>query len=353
MDLFADDLPDTRVGDRSVPEPGQTPPPARAPHPSDRLDLGDWNVPTSPPRTSRRWLLLAAVAPWVVVAAIVVSNPRTPAPDPASPTAAEPTTVGSDAPTPSTTPTATAPGLPSPGAVPEPPTALTGPTVPDTRGQAVGLAAVVARSWLSTRPDGVPVEGLEPSPGADSRYVEHLVVESVDHPARGAVVVTVRALVLPVEGDAYGVGEQFRLAVPISLDADHARLAGAPWPLAVEAPVVEAPTAAPVDDPDLQMAAAEAVMAAGYRDVALVSLERTSGWAWIATVEARAPGQEAASTHAIWLRSDVGRLAVAGTPTPGSAAPPTATPTPSTTPSPATTTPSPTAPPPTDSEVAP
>lgn len=351
MDLFADDLPDMDVGGRSVPEPGQTPPPARAPHPSDRLNLGSWHAEPSPHRTSRRWLLLAALAPWVVVAAILVSDPRPPAPSPPPSTVDAPTTMpGSDAPAPTTSteaprPDAATPGSSTPDVIAPPSASLAGSVAPDTRGQAVGLAAIVARSWLSTRPDGVPIEGLDASPGADSRYVEHLVVESIDHPARGAVVVTVRALALPVEGHAYGAGEQLRVAVPISLDADHARLAGPPWPLAVEDVTMEPPTAAPVDDADLQLAAAEAVMGAGYRDVALVSLERTSGWAWIATAEARAPGQDESATHVIWLRSDVGRLAVAGAPPPTAADPPAATPT--------TPVPSPTTPRPTNSGVAP
>lgn len=335
MDLFADDLPDTRVGDRSVAEPGRTPPPARAPHTADRLDLGQWDVPEPAGHTSRRWLLVAAVAPWVVFAAILATTSRSPSPGQAAPVGPEPTSMpASDEAQPSPTASIEDPGgaptppadNQSPDASPRQPARLVGGTTPDTRGQAVGLAAIVARSWLSTRPDGVPIEGIEPSPGADARYVEHLVVESVDHPARGALVATVRALVLPVEGDAYGPAEQWRVAVPISLDADHARPAGTPWTLAVDDAVVEPPTTAPVDDPDLQMAATEAAMAAGYRDVSLVALERTSGWAWVAQVEARAPGQDEVATHAIWLRADVGRLVVAGAPAPAPATPPDATP---------------------------
>lgn len=329
MDLFADGLPGNRTGD-PAPEPEQSPPPVRAPRAGDPLDLGDWDAP-APRSTSRRWMLLAASAPWIVVVAILMTGPRSPgtsapaasSPAPTTPdVASEPTT----APTTATAPAATESAAPpTPEAAPE--ITMTGGTGPTTRGEAVGLAAVVARSWLSTRPPGVDVEGLEPAPGADGHYVEHLVVESLDHPARGALVVTVRALVLPVEGDAYGEGQQVRLAVPISLDADRARPAGTPWPLASDDLGVQVPTTAPVDDPDLMTAAAEAVTAAGYRDVALTALERTSGWAWIAHVEARAPGHEGVAAHAIWLRSDVGRLVVAGTTPPPPADPPGAAPT--------------------------
>ncbi len=328
MDLFGDALPGTHTGDPTAPEPERPPPPARAPRATGRLDLADWETP-SPAPTSRRWVLLAAVAPWIVVAAILLSSPR--APGQGTPAAPAPTTTSLPA-TGQTPPPATrqAPGDSPPPTVPaeatgDVPITLGATTGPTTRGEAVGLAAVVARSWLSTRPAGVSIEGVEPGPDADRHYVEHLVVESIDHPARGALVVVVRALVLPVEDDTYGTGRHVRLAVPVVLDADRARPAGPPWPLAVDDDVrVQAPTTSPVDDPDLMAAAAEAVAAAGYRDLSLTSLDRTSGWAWIAHVEGRAPGQQETTAHEVWLRSDVGRLVVAGTAPPAPARPPSA-----------------------------
>lgn len=330
MDLWTTDLPDD-VGDPPVPEPGQTPPPARALRTHDRIDLEEWGAAT-PPRTSRRWLLVAAVVPWVVVVAIMLTGGRGRAPT------AQAGGIASDtAPTASPTPTMTPSATSSDASGSRPPDdgdevarggdtvlALSGEIGPSTRGQAEGVAIVVTRSWLSARPPGPGVDGLEPAPGAESRYVEHVAVESVDHPARGALVVTVRAVVLPVEGDSYGQAHQLRVAVPLTIDADHARPAGVPWLLPVDPPAVTLPQTAPVDDVDLQVTAAEAVTAAGYRDVSLTRLERTSGWAWVAVVEARAPTEQEAREHALWLRSDVGRLVVAGTAPPPPAAPPTA-----------------------------
>lgn len=332
MDLFASHRPDGDVGDPQVPGPGHTPPRVRAPRTGDGIALDDWDVP-GPRPGSRRWLLLAAVVPWVVVVAVMVTGQRPaapgsatgdPTPDVAA-TDAAPTdaaTAGAPAPTPAV-PTAVDTGGGATGA-PGAPVVLDGTTGPNTLDHARGLAVLVARSWLSSRPPGPPIDGLDPGAGADERYVEHVVVESVDHPARGALVVTVRAVVLPVEGDRYGTAEQVRLAVPMALDADAARPAGTPWRLPVDTPVLHEPTTSPVDDPDLQLAAVEAVAASGYQEVDLVALARTSGWAWVADVTARAPGEEGRRDHRLWLRSDVGRLVVAGAPAPPPSAPPDA-----------------------------
>lgn len=332
MSLFASDLPDDRVGGPEVPGPGRTPPPVRAPR-TARVDLDDWGE-AARGGGPRRWLLLAAVVPWLVVGAIIMTGERG---DPSggaaadAPPAVAPTgTTGTTAPDPIATPTTDptvpveATGAPTTGDPGGSLRVLASPTGPGMRGQAEGLALVVARSWLSTRPAGVPVEGLTPAPGADQRYVEHLAVEAVDHPARGALVVTVRAIVLPVEGDVYGAARHLRLAVPVVLDIDHPRLGGAPWLLPSSPVALDPPERAPVDDPDLMLAAVEAVGAVGYRDVELLELSRTDGWAWVAELQARAPEEDAVRRHEVWLRSDVGRLVVAGAAAPIAAPPPTA-----------------------------
>lgn len=324
MDLFASDRPGLPTGAPPAAEPGSTPPPARAPH-AGGLGLDDWSA--GPDRTPRRWLLLAAVAPWLVVAVLLVRDPgaapaTTPPPEVSSPA---PTPLPSAPASPGATPTA---GRPDPATDdPAVTTSVTADTV-DDRGRAVGLAVTVARAWLSTRPSALVVDGVEPAPGAATRYVEHLVVEAVDHPARGALVVTLRAVVLPIEEDRYGDPDAVRLAVPVRLTSTGPQLGGPPWWLATEDVAPAPPTVEPVDDPDLRLAAAEAVDAAGYAEVQLEGLERTDGWAWVAHVTARAPGQEEAGDHAIWLRADVGRLVVAGTSPPrddGAGPAPTAT----------------------------
>jgi hypothetical protein len=117
-----------------------------------------------------------------------------------------------------------------------------------------------------------------------------------------------------------------RLAVPVALDPGGVRPAGAPWPLPVDDMAVTPPTTHPVDDPDLRLAAAEAVTTAGYRDVALTSLSRASGWPWVVHVRAHAPQEDVSRDHVLWLRPDVGRLVVAGTAAPADARPPDAAP---------------------------
>ena len=324
MDLFAAPRPGLHAGDHEAPGPGQPPPPARAPRADHPAGLDDWGAP-APSTGPRRWLLMAAVVPWLVVVAIMVGSDRG-APATTPPPATAPTGRPADAS--ATTPSA--PRSPTPTAKPSTtpratvPVVLDGSSGPSSRGAAEGVAVVTARAWLSSRPAGPTVGGLQPAPGADRRYVEHVVVESVDHPAPGAAVVTVRAVVLPVEGDRYGAAHQIRVAVPVDLGPDTATLAGAPWPLPVEDLAVAPPTTTPVEDPDLRLAAVDAVVAAGYRDVELDALERSSGWAHVARVTARAPGEDAPRDHVLWLRSDVGRLVVAGLAAPATTPPPTA-----------------------------
>ena len=327
MDLFASDRSGHPVGATPAAEPGSSPPPARAPRAGD-LSLDDWEVPRDrmPPR---RWLAVAAVAPWLVVAVLLgrgmvggsaaPTSPTVPASSEAPPT---PGATATPASTSTVTPSSTPPAVSRTTIT----TTATAGTTAGDRGQAVGLAVAVARSWLSTHPSPLELDGIEPSPGADTRYLEHLAVESVDHPARGALVVTVRAVVLPIEGRAYGAAEVVRAAVPVRLTDTGPRPGGPPWWLPTEDAAPAPPTTEPVDDPDLQLAAVDAVTAAGYADVQLEDLERTEGWAWVAHVRARAPGQEQADAHAVWLRTDVGRFVVAGTPPPRQR--PTAGPTP-------------------------
>lgn len=313
MDLFASDRPGPPAGAPSAAESGSLPPPARTPYAGD-LGLDDW---TEQPRRSppRRWLLAAAFVPWIVVGALLLPGDGDAVPTPAAPPA-------SPAPSAGPTPPVSSPEDPQPtpsNAEPEATAASTVTTTTpgvDDRGRAVGLAVATARSWLSTRPTPMALDGLEPVDGAGEQYVEHLVVESVDHPARGALVVTVGAIVLPVDGDEYGPPESVRIGVPVHLTDAGPRPAGPPWWLPVDTQGLEPPSTEPVDDPDLQMAAVDAVTAAGYRQVELDRLERTDGWAWVAHVQARGPSQPAAQSHVLWLRADVGRFVVAGTTAP-------------------------------------
>ena len=99
MNLFASDLPDDDVGDSQVPGSGRLPPHARTPRTDGRPpSLDDWGAP-SPPERPRRWLLVAALVPWVVVVAVLLSGSREgvdPVTSPPTPTPASTGTAPAD-----------------------------------------------------------------------------------------------------------------------------------------------------------------------------------------------------------------------------------------------------------------
>lgn len=305
MDLFDDPATPADGGSRAS-GPGRPPPPARAPY------ADDWPGRSGQPQR-RRVLLVAAALPWVVVAALLLGGgPTTDAPTP-RPTAPVPTPTPSDGDGPPRM--APVPDASEPAATPPLGEVATASTAAGTSvtGRAAAVAVRVVRAWLSSHHAGEPPAGLGHAPGADTRYVEHVVVEGIDLPAPGALVVTVTALVLPVEQNRYGTFEVHRLAVPLRLDGAAVVLAGAPWPLPVEDLALGELTTNPVDDPDLQLAAAEALQDAGFRDVTVERLARSDGWPWVVNATARGPGEDQPRAHVVWLRADIGRLVVAGT----------------------------------------
>lgn len=271
-----------------------------------------WEEPEPPPPARRTpWLLVAGVVPWLVLAVVLAGRGTGAAPAPAA--SADPVAgaVPGDAPLDGSAPAggvATAPTTP-PGRI----IASGGRTAPDER-EATAAAVVVARAWLTGVGPALDLAGARPEP---ARYAEHLVVEAIDHPAPGAVVVTVLAVLLHAEGDRYDAAEVRRLAVPLWFDADGARPAGAPWALPAPTFPGAPPATEPVADPDVALLAADALDAAGYAVDEVVSIGRTDGWPLVATVVARAPGRSQPDTHVVWLRRHLGRLVVAGTrPTP-------------------------------------
>lgn len=288
--------------------------------------------------TTRRALLLAmAGAPWLVVAALLLRpvaptstrgapgsplSPQVPASAPAD--AGQPAPSGGRASRPAASAAAdpqdaadrrNAPGQQGAGGqqgTAGPATYLaSGARTAATPAEAAALAVVGARAWLSSV--GPPL-GDAPNPAADGpgRYVEHLAVEAVDFPAPGHAVVTVVAVVLDVDGEAYTAARAVRVAVPLALDASGARLAGAPWWLTPPGLAPAPPAWTPVDDPELLTEAGAAVTAAGYLDVTVQALHRTDGWPLLVEVVATAPGAPAAARHELWLRQHLGRLVVAG-----------------------------------------
>ncbi len=176
-------------------------------------------------------------------------------------------------------------------------------------GDAAAAAITVARAWLGDV--GPPLE-LGLGRAGTGAYVEHLAVEAVDHPAPGAVVVTLVAVLLDAERGTYRSARVVRLGVPVRLDGDGARPAGSPWWLPAPELAPSTPTWRQVEEgPELAEAGA-ALEAAGYRSVEVRSLDRSDGWPWRVLAFATAPGAATPAEHTVWLREHLGQLVVAG-----------------------------------------
>ncbi len=314
-----------RGGVPHAPESGRHPPPARAPRalaPDEPDAWPGWAVDTpSREQAPRRWLLVTSVVPWVVFAGLMVTRaegsatlpPATPTSAPSAPTAATPD-VDTDTPTPVADPTRNAPAPPLTTSPPVRPAATSRASV-DARADAIAVGAAVVRLWLSTQPAARTVDGMGSAPGADGQYVEHVVVEHVDHPAGDLAVVTVLAITLPVADAGFGAPALVRVAVPVRMQPSATTIAGAPWLLPAPdlrvVPLVAQPNAGD-DDLDLAADAAVALVRAGYRDVEIRDLAATDSWALLATAVAIAPGTTTALEQTVLLRHELGGLVVAG-----------------------------------------
>ncbi len=255
-----------------------------------------------------RLLLAAATVPWLVVVLLVVRQAGE-VPEPVGETAADPV-AADEPPQPAAVATDDADEATDPVEVLSL-TEIRG----DWRmgvgdGDVAAVAVLVARAWLTGVDPILPINGFDPYPDG---YAEHLVVEAIERPDAGAAIVTLTAIVL--EPDANGLAATpRRLAVPLMLD-DGVHPAGEPWWL--PEPVLEPVTVElePVSDPEEQLAAAEALTAAGYLDVELLTLGNADGWPWIAQVRARTPGG-AVVEGPVWLRRHLHGFVVVGTPLP-------------------------------------
>lgn len=289
------------------------------PDPGERpawLDVDDLAVPgdgAAPTRT--RWLFVAAGLPWLVVASLLTRPGGAGADDPAV-TAPVPSEGAIEVP--ASPPAGTASGA-AEGGDGSAPDGITGTVtaagalVAVDEDEARAVAVVAARRWLTTVGPDAPADAPADPPREDL-YAEHLVVEGVDHPAPGAAVVTIRAVVLRVDGGSYDGIELRRVAVPLRFDAGGAAPAGDPYLLPVDdpAPTTLEPTEE-IEDPDLLLAAGEALAAAGYRDIAVRSLHRTAAWPLVVTADVRVGDHDPPATMTVWLRPHLGRLVVAGT----------------------------------------
>lgn len=263
-----------------------------------------WDVPTggsSGHRPTRRNLLLVvAVAPWLVVAAVALrSGQGSPSIDPA----VEPTDAAAPPAADPLDPDETA------GATVPPDALVFGARVAPGAEDAAAVAVAVARSWLGDA--GPPLDLGLGGAGVDG-YLEHIAVESVDLPLPDVAVVSLVAIMLDADGETWSGVRLLRLAVPVRLAPDGARPAGTPWLLPAPDLSMDEPEWVAVEEPEELAAAGAAVVAAGYRDVEVHRLERSESWPLRATITAVAPGMTSASDHVVWLRQHLGDYVVAG-----------------------------------------
>jgi hypothetical protein len=282
----------------------------------------------------RRWTLLAAaVVPWLIVLALLLTD-RSPTlrvtdPDihaghdtsppadrpPGHPELAAPDRAAAPSEAADTTSPAAEGAAPVPGAPMLAPSPTFGLPSPEWRSPnpdlhaAAALAIVVARAWLTDVSPRLLVPGIEPPGG--NRYAEHLVVETIDAPAADAAVATVLAVLLE-DGDPLSTRVR-RIAVPLALDPDGARPGGQPWWLPAPDLSTRELRTVPIDDPAALAAAADALTRAGYLDAVVESLTASPGWPAQATVRAMTPEGEPIAGP-VWLRPEVDGYAVAGAP---------------------------------------
>jgi hypothetical protein len=237
-----------------------------------------WLEDDPPARTpSRRALAIgaAAVVPWLALAAIVLGPDRAGPTEPAGEVDGQPAAIGA----------------PNGGAdhTSLDPATLDDVTIVQLQGgwrdvpgsTAAGAVAVLtARAWLDEAAPRLDIEGLAPT--GDVR-VEELAVEAVEQ--LDAELAVASLLVVIVRGDPTG-SELRRVAVPLHVDGTTPRPAGPPWWLPEPVLRVEPLAGELVEDPSLTLEAVEALERAGYRDVSLHSLERTSSWPWRARIDA-------------------------------------------------------------------
>ena len=286
-----------------------------------REDLPSWleDEESSTParRTGPRWWLLAlAVLPWLVIVGLAVTS-RIPGPGPVAQPPVDESSPAAGAQTdgaPASPPDEEVdePGRRDMAASAAPPPATdrpedeaAGDRLPtagdpdrshDRRLEAVAL--LVARAWLTDVGPHLAVDGVDPR---RDRYLEQAIVEEVEV-AGDHGVVTVAAVVLEREDEAYTEVRARRLAVPVAL-GDPPRPAGPPWWLdEVELTPVE-PELAAERDPDLLLALGEAVSAAGAATGEVLEAGRThDGW-WRVTT-APGPNDPADTPVEVWVPPD-------------------------------------------------
>lgn len=267
----------------------------------------DWLDDLEPDRPRRRLSLVLSVLPWLVVAALLLLPGRLGA-------GATSEQAATDAPSAATEPTT---GPDASEAPAEEARAGRGddPAVQrDARGsdpgtgpdlQLAAAATIVARSWLTGVEPTLEVVGLEPDPPV-ARYAEHLVVETIDAAGNDRAVVTLLAVVL--SGDGWLDAEVLRVAVPLVVEPTGPRAAGSPWLLPAPMLASTSLELEPLEDPDLLLAAHDALVSAGFVTPVVLALRASSDG--VVVVELDDP-----DAPAVWLHPTDDGFRVAGAPT--------------------------------------
>jgi hypothetical protein len=160
--------------------------------------------------------------------------------------------------------------------------------------EAAALAVIAAHAWVDTRSTGDAAQRGAPGAGAEGAIV---IVEAIEQPGPLHAVVT-----LLVAAGA----ELHRLAVPVTIRADGATLAGAPWPLPAPRLETQPLAGTPIGDEELLAAARRAIASVGIDEERLVALEVTDGWPFIARLDD--------TDGHLWLRWHVDRFVITGLP---------------------------------------
>jgi hypothetical protein len=181
--------------------------------------------------------------------------------------------------------------------------------------EAAALAILAANAWAR---DLVATAPLGSQAGA-ARGPATIALEAVERPGPSAAIVTV---LIDLDGDLGAARRAagtdlgvLRLAFPIDLSAGVAAIAGPPWRLADPGLQPKVLQTRPVTDARLIASARRALDSVGLDGEAMVGLDSTDGWAFIARLhdtDSRVMGR--APTGDPWLRWHLDRFVVTGVP---------------------------------------
>lgn len=188
--------------------------------------------------------------------------------------------------------------------------------VPITVDASPAAGASPGATAAATHPSAAPshhaapaaaVLAIRTTSGPDT-YVDTAVVEQVDRRG-GFSVVTVRAWVLYRDAGHWDAGRALRYGVVVS-DAAGAPVLTRPWPLPPPTPRAPRRQWRAVDDPALATAAAGALRAAGYREVADLEVRADPALPGVLSVGVTAsdPAGRPSRRHEVWVSADATRV---------------------------------------------